>query len=398
MDMELYFLDASLRRMRGPVEALVSLTWEEVYGGVGSYRLVLPASWFSVVTSAAYVCLGGRTALGRVECFRLSEEEDRVTVSGRMAESLLFDRVIPRGTVLSGNLTRAVEALVSDHAGQAAGDRRIPVIAVAASPLLTDAEGNAYSVDAAVGGKTLGACVSELLAEAEAAYCLIPDCESGMLYFTVYRGEDRTRGQTERGPIVLSRDADTLMPASYVLDSRDHKNYAYIAGEGTGTERITETLDLREGAEEPLRELYVDARDLRSADFATEAAYRAALRRRGRERLVSYKTVRTLSADLSPSTELWGMGEGGVSETGAGPVLGRDYGLGDLCDVVLTLPPADAGREGYTAEHTMHFQSRITAITISASDGGILIRPRLGEAYPDLRRFLWERMTPILPV
>ena len=114
---ELYFLDRDLAVVRGPIDRFVSLAWREAYDTCGSFTLVLPMDrdLFSAVLSGDYLEVRGRRGLGRVEKVPYSggDSGGTVTVSGRMAESLLSDRIIPRRTVVSGVLCRAVEAVVA---------------------------------------------------------------------------------------------------------------------------------------------------------------------------------------------------------------------------------------------------------------------------------------------
>ena len=105
---ELYFLDRALSVTVGPIDDFISLVWEERYGACGSFTLVLPMKRdiLAGALSSDYLEVRGRHGLGRVEKISYSggSGEGTMTVSGRMAESLLADRIIPRGTVVSGTL------------------------------------------------------------------------------------------------------------------------------------------------------------------------------------------------------------------------------------------------------------------------------------------------------
>lgn len=73
-----------------------------------------------------------------------------------------------------------------------------------------------------------------------------------------------------------------------IKDKRGWHNFAYVLGEGEGSERVLVTVDQRGGAES--RELYVDARDLQQGDL-TYAQYTELLITRGREKLAETRRL-----------------------------------------------------------------------------------------------------------
>ena len=188
---ELYFLDRSLAVTAGPLDGFISLVWREQYDACGTFTLVLPMdkALFSAALTADYLEVRGRGGLGRVEkvTFTGGENGGTMTVSGRMAESLLSDRIIPRGTVVSGNLCAALGAVVHANAGAGAGERAIPCLTVRTPQELTDASGRVLTVDDRVNGRALDEGLYEVLAAHEASYRIVPDFAAGVLVFEIYR-------------------------------------------------------------------------------------------------------------------------------------------------------------------------------------------------------------------
>ncbi len=401
---ELYFLDPSLAVTAGPIDRYVSLIWREQYDACGSFTLVLPtdSAVFAAVLSAAYLEVRGRRGLGRVEKVTYSGGDGggTVTVSGRMAESLLADRIIPRRTVVSGPLCAAVEAVVAANAGAGAGERAIPHLTVRAAVALTDDAGNPLTLSDHVTGRPLDEWLYEVLGAVGASYRIVPDFDAGTLVFEIYRGLDRTQAQTENAFAVFSASFSSAGEFQFVSDSSDYRNFAYIAGEGEGDDRVEVTLDLRTAPDEPRRELYVDARDLRSDDGETPMsgeAYRQLLLSRGRQRLTSHAHVLTLGGsaatyieDSASDTEADEDGTSALTGTASGwglapvPVGGRytssmicgvHYALGDLCDIASEVLGTV-------------WSERVTAVTYVYEGSHVRVEPQFGAAYPDLRSFI----------
>lgn len=389
---ELYFLDRTLGVTAGPIDDFVSLVWREQYSTCGTFTLVLPMQrdLFSAALTAAYLEVRGRTGLGRVEkvTFTGGESGGTMTVSGRMAESLLSDRIIPRGTVVSGNLCAALEAVVHANAGAGAGDRAIPCLTVRTSQELTDAAGQVLSVDDHVNGRVLDEWLYEVLAAHGASYRMVPDFAAGVLVFEIYRGLDRTQTQEDNAYAVFSASFSSAGEFDFLSDRSDARNFAYIAGEGEGDDRVVVTLDLRTSPDEERRELYIDARDLRSDEGEEKlgaAEYRELLLARGRQRLGSHKHILTLGGAAASYTEdvggtsaapAWGAALAPVGGRYASSMIcGVHYALGDLCDI---------------ASETlgMVWSERVTAVTYIYEGTSVRVEPVFGAAYPDLRSFI----------
>jgi len=402
---ELYFLNRSLAVTAGPIDNYVSLVWREQYDACGSFTLVFPmrGELFRAAVSSDYLQVRGRQGLGRIEkiSYTGGESGGCVTVSGRMAESLLGDRILPRRTTVSGPLCAAVEAIVTANAAANAGERAIPHLTVRVSEPMTDADGNPILIEEHVSGRPMDEWLYEVLGAHGASYRIVPDFAAGTLMFEIYRGLDRTQNQTENAFAVFSASFSSAGEFQFVSDSGDHRNFAYIAGEGEGDDRVEVTLDLRTTPDEPRRELYIDARDLRSDDGETPLTaeeYRQLLLSRGRQRLASHAHILTLGgsaaayiaaaynaaayvADDSTDAQhrtapAWG--EAPVPIGGSytsSMICGVHYALGDLCDIASEALGAV-------------WSERVTAVTYIYEGSHVRVEPQFGAAYPDLRTFI----------
>lgn len=113
------------------------------------------------------------------------------------------------------------------------------------------------------------------------------EVEGTAFTFQLYKGIDRSHNQKEIPWVVFSEKFDNLSKSEYIWDSKDTGNYAYIAGEGEGTERVVVELDLEKGASGLDRyEKWVDARDLQRNEKSTSLdKYKKQLQQRGREKV-----------------------------------------------------------------------------------------------------------------
>lgn len=147
---------------------------------------------------------------------------------------------------------------------------------------------------------------------------------SNDLVFEVWKGKDRRDSQTENSWAIFSNSFFNIRNVVYNRNSSSYRNYAYVAGEGEGEDRITVTVDLRQGGEER-KELWVDARDIRRQDDngneITLDDYKALLAQRGKEKLAQYRKVEIVNSSIDPHANL---------------EYKRDFDLGDLCTYINT--------------------------------------------------------------
>ena len=327
--MEVYFLSGTLARLAGPIEEVRSLVLSERYRECGSFSMELPLSLAQAASEAAFVEFSGHAALGRVERLVFDEEKAVLSVSGRTAESLLADRIILRGTTASGTAETVIRAVLSANAvGTGAGDRKIPHLTLGSITGL-DSDTEQYRVGYAEAGTELDTWLRSVLYAADASYRIVLNETGDALVLEIYRGLDRTQEQTTNSFAVFSASFASIGGLCVTCDDTEYKNYAYVAGEGDGEERTTAEIDLRASSDEPLKELYLDARDIRSDDGETVMsadAYLKALLARGRERLSSHERVQRLegmTASTVSGTDAFGSMRAGV-----------DFSLGDRCDIV----------------------------------------------------------------
>lgn len=315
--MDIVFLDSGFT-ICGIIDDYRSMKWNRRYFSCGDFSIDLPGTYYKVPAEARYVYHPGSNECGIIEKRFFSTGKDgarHLTLSGRLTEALLTDRVIDSVRILSGNLETQVISLVSEFA--ASGSRAIPMLTTAApSGFSETVNAQAYAVD-------LSSFLYSLLYGYGMSYRLNYDYENGVLVFGLVKGLDRTQEQTDNLPAVFSSGFENILESLSTVDESKCRNFAYVFGHDIdGSGRPKTEVD-RIAAGDMRRELAVPASDVswtyRSGGQTirlTEEEYAAMLTARGTEKL----------AALRPSVRIEG-----IIDSRSGPVYRRDFDLGDLC-------------------------------------------------------------------
>lgn len=333
---ELFFLDENFSVMEGPVEEFGSMVWSERYFEPGTFVLHFPRSLVRRVSAAKYVRTAERDGdilCGRIEYLSAGEGGD-CEMGGRLLESLLNDRVVASLPAPSADAADTVaDTVEANLRGLGIRVDRENAAALGESGALSgewDSLGDwCYSVL-----RPFGASFEVKLRERDGL--LLP-------VFRVRRGVDRSEEGTA-ARAVFSKSFGNILSVSLERDSGAMKTAVWVEG-ADGVTVLAET------GSGDRRETYRKASDIRPASFANEAAYRAALLRRGEEILAKRGETLCVSAE---------------SDADALPVYGKDYALGDVCDV------ADE-------ELGVSFAVRLTGVD-TVWEGGVRLRvPFFGE-------------------
>lgn len=146
--------------------------------------------------------------------------------------------------------------------------------------------------------------------------------KSKKIIFEIITGQDRTRNNSQGNfPVVLSTDLKDILSSKYYYNCGDVKTTALVAGEDVGVNRKKVTSgDISSGGIYR-KELYVDARDLKSVDEDTKEEiptdiYLSMLQERGLTKLSDYVIEENFE------TEIRTTGKSNYN-------YGEDYFLGD---------------------------------------------------------------------
>ena len=166
--------------------------------------------------------------------------------------------------------------------------------------------------------------------------------------FKLYSGVDRSYGQSVNPYVVFSPNFENIIESNYIESKMALKNVALIGGEGEGTARKYTSVGTASGLDR--RELFIDARDVRSEDdngnSIPEAVYLEQLRQRGREKLAENVDVVAFEGEADVSTMF---------------TYGVDFFMGDIVQIAN--------------EYGHETKSRIVELISSESEEGVSTYP-----------------------
>ena len=320
--MKLIVLDKDFQTM-GSVPLFRTLIWARRYEKLGCFELYTSKDYFHLLNTGRYLYRSDADELGVIDEVNYSQDENGARESyakGNFAEKLLADRVIETTVRLAGNVEVALRNLVQRTAIEPAeSDRKIKHLR------LGELSGISGSLDTQVTGDNLSDKLYEIGNAQEISHRVRYDYQTNDLAFEVWEGKDRRDSQTKNSWAIFSNSFYNIRDAIYNRDSSSYKNFAYVAGEGDGNARVIVEVDLRSDKSEERREIFVDARDLQSDDGngnkLSAAQYRALLVQRGKEKLIEYQKVETVTSSVDSHANL---------------EYKKDYDLGDYCTYINT--------------------------------------------------------------
>ena len=283
MDLYIYNPDIELQ---GVIDGYSSLRWRRRFFEPGEVELHCPA------TAENLALLRPDNIVHRLDRQEatiiegVSVEGEEITATGRMGLSMLDRRIITPTVNFSGTVEDAMRKVVSDNAITA---RPLPHL------VLGDAAGLTPTATFQATGKNVLITCTALARSAPLGFRCRLDVPGKRWVFEVYDGTDRSVTQHDRPYVLFSDEFRNIVNPKYEINTTGAANYAYVAGQGSGENRVIVTVDQTGG--EPRRELWVDARDLQQAEGQSLDDYKAQLTQRGNEKLAEVARVENFSAD-----------------------------------------------------------------------------------------------------
>lgn len=303
--MELYFLDSEFNIIMGPVDYCTSAVWSEKYFEVGTFTIHLPRALVGEIADSVYVRTGydsgKKCKCGRITYISTSDGCD-CELGGVLLEGLLEDLLMHGKSGAGGKLSEVVLSSISSIA-ESAGI----AIDLENSAVLLDEVSLTWDWD----------CVSDwlysVLKPCGASFAVELDYISQKPTLRLIKGRDLSEsGDSSVSRAVFSSSYGNIFSVEFEKDSEKMKNYAYIEG----SDGTVVTVDKSNNARR--REIYKKAADISPVEYDDEDGYINALKQRGEELLAKFPESLYISAEC---------------DTDALPVYGKDYGLGDVCDV-----------------------------------------------------------------
>lgn len=281
------------------------ISWDRKYYETGKFTLQIAASDYD--PAMAYVYSNDRPELGMVQQVRYTDDDSMVLISGFFAEHILNRRcVYPMMKQASTRVKFCADAV-----------ENYPVDGI-------DIVIDAYTDEGAsanrqeTGGQLDDVCHTMLKAEEKAYRCYF-DYETGKLHFQIYQGVDRTQSQGVNNFVVFSPAWRNMKKLTVTSDNSNYYNYFIAGGQGEGADRVYVVIDLR-SAGEPMRQKFLDMRDVEKDEEMTAEQYEAVLYAKAVERAASYVNIQNVEFDADTERSFRYL---------------VDYDLGDKCDIII---------------------------------------------------------------
>lgn len=293
----------------GEINKYTSLIWPDKYNGYATFELNAPVTHEnkSLIKKGNIIWCGGDNAciIEIIESNTKENGQKTYKVKGRTLEIFLTTRIIwgTYSCVNKHSSTAMYEIIDKQCVNPIDSFRKIPFLECAKDEKV----GKIISFQK-TGGEVYDA-IESIAADAELGFDVLFRPKEKKLIFKVTEGVDRTVSHASGDAfslVIFSTDLEDILSSSYYTNNQDVKTLAYVAGEGEGIDR-TYIISGNAATKGLLRrEIYVDARDLRSEitneDGTTtkinEDEYRDMLNDRGTEKLAECIEVESFEAKM----------------------------------------------------------------------------------------------------
>ncbi len=302
----IYILDSGFNLCGAPLDDFISLTWSRSYYGCGSFSLTCDLARYPYLGVGAYVMKSGGDEIGIIESVCNTRSEDgmrRVQLRGRFLTAKLENYVINAQVNPSGTAESVIYSLTQGYC---------KLTGVTYRPQ----KGLGGNVSVTADYENLLAKLREIALASELSFALKYNYDNNTVYFEVWKGVDRSEGQTANNPAIFADRFGNIAASRYLRDGSAHKNHIYVIGENTSGVRVTTEVNLAGNSERKSAAIFAPRQQ--SGISATD--YTKQLQQLGMERLAKLRMVETIEAS--------------TSDYGAMRYK-RDYDLGDICTVAV---------------------------------------------------------------
>ena len=283
-----YVFDNSLE-LAGLVESFEYLRWTRRYNRCGSFEVKAIATEenLALLVLGNILWLSTDEEAGIIEYVEMSrDEQEIITVSGQFATSYLSRRIIWNTETLNDTLSDCVGQLLQNHIiNPSDADRKMDFLHYINDNITEP-------VSTQISFRNLMDAITGLCEASDVGVKTVFDPTAKTFTVRLYEGAV--------SQAVFAEEYENLTSQILTQSVVDYSNVALIGGEGEGVNRVFETTGSGAGVDR--REIFVDAKDLRSEDFP--GGYTAALLFRGQSKLSEHIMTQSFDSTFNPHGNL----------------------------------------------------------------------------------------------
>ncbi len=348
----LYVFDRELN-FQGIIEGYFNLRWLRKYGKCGEFELHcgLTNKILSMLKKGNIVWKKDDLEAGYISHRNLKQDtegKEILVVRGKFLTGYLGQRIIWGTETINTTAELGMRQLINKNGINPDNiDRKINLLTLGALKSFPDL------LNYQVSYKNLLDEIESIATTNELGIKTLIDVQNKQMIFDVYKGIDRTAGQSINAPAIFSKEFENILEQEFVDSSINYRNIALIAGEGEGSLRQLATIGQGIGLDR--YELFIDARDLQQENLSNQE-YTSLLKNRGQNKLSEYTDIQTFDSKINLNSNL---------------IYKEDFNLGDL--VTCTSKKWD-----------VTINSRITEIEETYDSNGKQINVVFGNNVPTL--------------
>lgn len=341
--MEIRIYDSNMD-FQGIIENQRSLLWNRQYNETGDFELHCPITPYNIklLKRGSLVWKKGSVDAGIIESRHMEEDADNneIIVSGRFLTAYMDRRLIRPTFDFSGLAEVAMRTILSNAVA-------IPHVQLGTLQGYTD------TIEFQATYKKLLSTMQKIAKQTQLGFRFRPDFTAKTITFEVYKGLDRSMGQSDRARVIFSETFRNLNRAVYEENDQVYSNICYVGGKGEGADRVIVAVGDTSSTGLARREVFVNGSDI-SDENLTDAQYKNKLRQRGREKLAECAYYNSVECEAIPYGNFEYL---------------KDYDLGDI--VTIRKSTWDIGEN-----------LRLTGVTEVYENGTQTIQPVFGEPVP----------------
>ena len=347
--MEIRIYDAEMN-FQSIIENQRSLLWNRQYNDTGNFELHAPITPYNIrsLQMGNLVWKRGAVDAGIIESRHIEEDYDtnEIVVSGRFLTAYMDRRLIRPTYNFSGYAEVAMRTILTNAVA-------IPHVQLGALQNFPE------TIEFQATYKRLLSIEQKIAKQTQLGFRFRPDFTNKTITFEVYKGLDRSMGQSDRARVIFSEDYRNLNRAIFEENDQSYFNVCYVGGQGEGEERIYVAVGDTESTGLERREIFVNGSDISSENLTNEE-YLEKLRQRGKEKLAENIKYNFVECEAIPYGNFQYL---------------IDYDLGDIVTIK---------KEGWSVAQNL----RLTGIVEVYENGTQTIQPTFGEPLPETAK--WE--------